>query len=72
MAFVSVYRAFSTRSKNCSAGKCSELKFAWGCNGLESRSCQALSAGFVFGRHDINSARLCNQPTGVNMRVSRV
>ena len=72
MAFVSVYRAFSTRNKNCSAAKCSELKFACGCNGLESRSGQALSAGFVFGRHDINSARLCNQPTGGNMRVSRV
>lgn len=47
MALVSVYCAFSTRSKNCSAAKCSELEFACGCNGLESRSGQALSAGFV-------------------------
>ena len=72
MAFVSVFGAFSKRSKDCSAAKCSKLEFACGCNGLKSRSDHALSAGFVFSRHDINSAKLCNQPTGGNLRVSRV
>lgn len=72
MAFVSVFDTFSKRSKDCSAAKCSELEFACGCTGLESRSDHALSAGFVFVRHDIDSATLCNQPTGGKMRISRV
>ena len=72
MAFVSVFGAFSNRSKDCSAAKCSELEFACGYTGHDSRSDHALSAGFGFVKHDIDITTLCNQPTGGKMRISRV